>query len=312
MAKRLIRVIVFVKHLQVFLRQYGQKHTRLQGLKQSATENLAQVDAIENFYRRRKLTSRNDFVIFVCSTEAKVLEHAASRAVKAAKHRQSAKSFQYPQSRSSKTLSTSSLRAILDRELSKEYTTEDYAGVEETDDFMYLPNGMKEWLEGQKNPPFEGAGILTSKELTPFYKKHLVQMDGSISRDFSPIDMILGLMNMQIKNKDHTSENPSIVDDLTYYVIGEFSVVKVKCTSYDQPLVDDNNARWSVTNPNRYVSAKTTRHKCIPGPKVRNSPRHKCPFHLNLPKLLKIAPTGTVKPLGAFIAKQRIELGSCS
>ena len=90
MIKYLIRFVVFVKHPQVFLPQYGQNHTQLQDLKPTAAGRLARVDVIENYDQQRNLTSKKDSVDFVRSAEVKVPEHIASYAVKAAKDCQAA------------------------------------------------------------------------------------------------------------------------------------------------------------------------------------------------------------------------------
>jgi hypothetical protein len=122
----------------------------------------------------------------------------------------------------------------LEAELSVKYSVDDLADADESDDFIYLPRGLREWIASQQYILFEGQSILTPEELMPFYKRHCASSDDELLLvpAISPADMILELMEMQLKMLNTLPRGKSsIVDNYSFYGFGKFGVMEVKCNS---------------------------------------------------------------------------------
>lgn len=67
-----------------------------------------------------------------------------------------------------------------------------------------LPEGLREWVEGEEETLFEGLHISSTEDMVPFYRKHLCpDTVFSPSTEESLLDMIFGLMRMQEKTIRH-------------------------------------------------------------------------------------------------------------
>lgn len=156
-------------HPQMFLHRWGVKHAAVQDLKLTAAGKLAKVEMIPDFFQSRQLTTKSNFVKLVCSLERQKLEWAASEAVKAAKKRQEARASKLLQMHSRIVLSTFRLRKILQHY--DELFARDLTDVDETGEYSYLPEMLKEWLRDQQFSFFEGRRVSTAIELSTFHEK---------------------------------------------------------------------------------------------------------------------------------------------
>ncbi|KAF2236896.1 hypothetical protein EV356DRAFT_565023 [Viridothelium virens] len=232
-----VRLIVFVMHPQVFLHPWGQKHAY--------------------FFLCRPWTTKADFVKLVCGQQSQRLERAASEAVQAAKMRQKILASQRRQSNSRTVLSTARLRAILDH--SGQLLADGAVDVDETGDYSYLPNEIREWLSDQQWTFFEGRTISTSNDLKDFHRRYCGEFARS---DSSPTELIQDLLRMQRQHIRVQSSKAAVIDELTFYGFGERRVVQLKCSHCKKPLPDDDAARWATLDPNSYVRKKAPAHLC--------------------------------------------------
>jgi hypothetical protein len=145
---QLKRFIVFVMHPQIFLLPWGPKHAALQDLQLAVAGKLAKIGMIENFYQTRKWSSKRDFQRLQFSATRTQLEEKAILAVRASLYRKVRKANEA--GGTGRIMSTSRLREILELEISRSYTIDELAIVEESGDYTHLPDTLQEWLTGQK------------------------------------------------------------------------------------------------------------------------------------------------------------------
>lgn len=193
----------------------------------------------------------------VCGDQKQRLERAASGAVQTAKIHPKALASQHRQSGSRTVLSTARLRAILD--CAQQLFTDESVDIDETGDYSYVPDEIKEWLSGQRSTFFEGKIISTSNDLSTFHNRYCKSF-GRI--DPSPTELIQDLLHVQRPHIRAHSSNDTITDELTFYGFGERQVMQVKCSHCEAPLPDDKAAGWAIFDPNSYVERKTPVHSC--------------------------------------------------
>jgi len=258
--RELIRLIVFVMHPQMFLHRWGVKHAAVQDLKLMAAGKLAKVEMIPDFFQSRQLTTKSNFVKLVCSLERQKLEWAASEAVKAAKKRQEARASKLLQMHSRIVLSTFRLRKILQHY--DELFGRDLTDVDETGEYSYLPEMLKEWLRDQQFSFFEGRRVSTAIELSTFHEKYCGGPTNTTKKDVSPVRMIQELLHLQQKHIRGQRAKDSILDTLTFYGFGERRVMQVECNHCQATLPHDEAARWATLDPESYVKKKAPSHQC--------------------------------------------------
>jgi hypothetical protein len=93
------------------------------------------------------------------------------------------------------------VRTHSEAELSVNYSVDDLADADESDDFIYFQRALQEWVASQQYILFEGQSILISEELMPFYKRYCASSDDELLLvlTISPADMILELIEMQLR-----------------------------------------------------------------------------------------------------------------
>jgi hypothetical protein len=123
-----------------------------------------------------------------------------------------AKKYPNPEQHQPTIFSTTRLSEFLEAELSVKYCVDNLADADESDDFIYLPRGLQEWIASQQYILFEGQSILTSEELMPFYTRYCASSDDELLLvpAISPTNMILELMEMQLK-RNSSGQAHSIV-----------------------------------------------------------------------------------------------------